>query len=565
MNRRSSIASILGKKPKQKVTSKPVMKQTASPKVVLNAGLEPYTGPFDFTAAAHLLRRVTFGPTRDQINQAVADGLEVTMQKVLTIDPVAELPVNTYYDADPNCAIGETWINAPYIADDEVRVYRERSIVGWTGGLLFEDSISIREKMVLFWHNHFVTSDIEDPKFVYNYSNRLREHALGNFRDFVKAMIIDPSMLRYLNGNQNIASAPNENFARELLELFTIGKGDVAGPGDYTFYTEEDIQEISKALTGWYDQGYFAWDNTPVGSDFEPTNHDTTTKTLSNRFGNATIQNAGNQEYSNVVDIIFQQDEVAKFIVRKLYRWFIYYDITDQIEQDIITPLANQFRDGDYQIFPIINTLLRSAHFFGDEAAGCIIKNPIDFSFSLARQFKMEFSTDLDKRYRQQGAILQNAGFLQMAYYRPPNVAGWKAYYQEPVFHQIWLNSVTLPQRMGYAWVALNLGFDVIENGTPEDLLIVDPLIVVDELDTPSDVNAMISQLVEFVLPKPITATQKIYLKNVLIPGLPDFEWEVEYLEYAVDPTNEALAQPVRSKLKNMFTVLVTMAEYQLM
>jgi len=412
----------------------------------------------------------------------------------------------------------------------------------------------------LFWHNHFVTSDIEDPNFVYNYSNRLRTNALGNFRTFVKEMIVDPSMLRYLNGNQNIASSPNENFARELLELFTIGKGDIAGPGDYTFYTEGDIQEISKALTGWRDLGYFSWDDNLPGAIFESNNHDTSEKTLSNRFGNATIQNAGEAEYENVVDIILQQDEVAKFIVRKIYRWFIYYDITDQVEQDVIIPLADEFRNGNYEILPIMNTLLRSAHFFGEEACGCIIKSPMDFSFGLARQLKLEISQDLDKKSKQQLAILQNAAFLQMAYYTPPNVAGWKAYYQEPAFHQIWLNSVTLPQRIGYAWVALNRGFDV-----GDDTIIVDPLKLVDALDTPSDVNEMINQMVELVLPKPITATQRIYLKNVLIPGLPDFEWEVEYLEYAIDPTNENLAEPVRSRLKNMFTVLVTMAEYQLM
>ena len=281
---------------------------------------------------------------------------------------------------------------------------------------------------------------------------------------------------------------------------------------------------------------------------------------MSNRFGFATIQNAGDQEYSDVVDIILEQDEVAKFIVRKLYRWFVYYDITDQIEQDIIEPLADQFRSGNYEILPIMETLLNSAHFFSEEASGCVIKNPIDFSVGLAKQFKMELSTELDPRYKQQLSILQNAGFLQMAYYTPPNVAGWKAYYQEPIFHQIWLNSVTLPQRMGYAWVSMNLGYEIAG-----ERIIVDPLKTIDALNNPSDVNAMIEEVVEIFLPKPITLSQRVYLKSVLIPGLPDFEWEVEYLEYAVDPTNVNLANPVRSKLKNMFTVIVTMAEYQLM
>ncbi len=558
MNRRSTIASLFGQKTQQ---HKKLTQKVNLPAVVINAGLEPYTGEFDFAAASHLLRRTSFGPTKEQIEQAVADGFELTLQKVLTNEPVSELPLNTNFADDPNCAIGETWIDKPFSGStDDIRRYRSESLFGWTAGRLFENSISIREKMVLFWHNHFVVTDEDEPRYLYNYIATLRSNCLGNFRDFVKKMVIDPAMLRFLNGNQNIASAPNENFARELLELFTIGKGDVAGPGDYTFYTEEDILEISKALTGWYDIGYYAYDNTLPGSGFNADNHDTTTKTLSNRFGFASIQNGGENEYSNVVDIILQQDEVAKFIVRKIYRWFIYYDITDQVEQDVITPLADQFRTGNYEILPIMNTLLRSAHFFGEDANGCIVKNPIDFSLGLAKQFEMDFSADLHIRYRQQAAILENAGYLQMAYFRPPNVAGWKAYYQEPVFHQIWLNSVTLPQRMGYAWVVINNGFEI-----EGERIIVDPLKIVDALSNPSDVNEMISEVVKIFLPKPITVSQRVYLKTVLIPGLPDFEWEVEYLEYAIDPTNENLANPVRSKLKNMFTIIVTMAEYQLM
>ena len=414
--------------------------------------------------------------------------------------------------------------------------------------------------MTLFWHNHFVTADIEDPRFVYNYSNRLRENALGNFSDFVKEIIIDPSMLRYLNGNQNIASSPNENFARELLELFTIGKGDLVAPGDYTHYTEDDIQAIAKSLTGWRDVGYFAWDATQPGSVFDSINHDASTKTLSNRFGNAQITNGGMNEYSNLVDIILQQDEVARYIVRKIYRWFIYYDISEDIEETIIEPLAEIFRNGNYEIQPVIETLLLSEHFFSDDAYGCMIKNPMDFAVSMVRQFKMELPAELEPRYNTQITIAQYAGFLQMAYYAPPSVAGWKAYYQEPSFHQIWLNSVTLPQRIGYAYVAANIGFDI-----GGELLIIDPLTFLASLNNPEDVNLMIEEVINLLLPQPLTETQKIYLKTILIPGLPDFEWNVEYADYANDPTNENLADGIRSRMRNLLTGIVTFAEYQLM
>ena len=157
-----------------------------------------------------------------------------------------------------------------------------------------------QEKLTLFWHNHYVTQGINDPQMVYNYITLLRENGLGNFRELTKQMTIEPAMLIYLNGNQNSAVAPNENYARELLELFTIGKGPAVGPGDYTNYTEDDVVEMARVLTGWIVRGGFTTDtvNNPLKSEFRPARHDDGTKQLSHRFDDIEIDDMGENEYA---------------------------------------------------------------------------------------------------------------------------------------------------------------------------------------------------------------------------------------------------------------------------
>ena len=141
------------------------------------------------------------------------------------------------------------------------------------------------------------------------------ERPSGNFRELTKQITVNAAMLHFLNGNKNEVNSPNENYARELLELFTIGKGDLVGPGDYTNYTEQDIAAFAKALTGWT-----AWTDGNDPAEFERwwSSHDTSTKQLSHRFGSQTIENAGAEEYKRVVDIIFEKDEVAYHICRRL-------------------------------------------------------------------------------------------------------------------------------------------------------------------------------------------------------------------------------------------------------
>ncbi len=522
--------------------------------------LTPYSGSWGFEQAAHLLRRATFAPTQAMIKEAADKGLEATIDLLFQDLPLPEPPVNYYY-ANDSVPIGATWINASYNGGSDISIARERSLQAWTLGLLLEEGISIREKMTLFWHNHFAINEIQDSKFVYRYITLLRTNAWGNFRALVKAITIDPAMLRFLNGNQNTKNAPNENYARELMELFTIGKGEQVGAGDYTTFTEQDVAEMARALTGWRDRGYLTEDeNEKLESFFDEERHDPTPKQLSHRFGNAVINDMGDQEYAHLVDIIFQQREVARFICRKFYRWFVYYKIDDAIENDIIEPMAQMLIDSDFEAKPVLKALLKSEHFFNVLSIGPMIKNPLDFVVSVIKPLAIELPTDLKQRYTTLLKIFQETGPMQMQYYNPPEVAGWKPYYQKPAFYRIWINASTLTRRMAFVDNSLYGG---LSSGDGDEVKL-DVLKFVGVLDDPYDPNEVIKGFARILFPQPLTPAQITGLKEILLPGLPDYEWGVEYTDYEANPNDMQLANALDSKLRDLIATMMKMAEFYL-
>lgn len=525
--------------------------------VLIKGSLTPYTGVWDKHTARHLLKRAMFAPTARQIDEAVTDGMAVTIQKLLAAQPEPTLPLNYNEANDPNVPIGESWVYAP---ETQGLNYPQRSIRAWQMSLVLNEGVSITEKMVLFWHNHFVTADANTAKLTFQYIKLLRDNALGNFRTLVEEITVNPLMLDYLNGNENNKNAPNENYARELLELFTIGKGELAGPGDYTNYTEEDIKEIARALTGWRIdfQALFAGGVLPPAL-FRPNRHDTGTKTLSHRFNNAVITNQDEEEYKTVIDIILQQDEVSRFMVRNIYRWFVYYHIDETIEAEIIEPLALLFRENQYEVRPVLEALLSSEHFYHENAIGAMIKSPVDFTASLIRPFEVTFNFNLQQSYQLWLALHNLNKAMQQDMFTPPDVAGWKAYYQDPVFYRNWINSVTLLLRKAIAESIVNQ--DIEGFSRPWGINVLE---VAEGIPGSLDPNVLIESLISLLLSYPLTTGQTDYLKEALIPGLPDFEWTVEYGQYLNNPSDDAIRMSVENRLKSLLLALLALPEFQL-
>ncbi len=515
--------------------------------------LNPYQGQWTFGDAAHLLRRTTFGPTYLAIKEAESQGLDATMEQLLMDTPLPPLPINYYFEDDPTTAIGETWVHKAH--DRTIRnlnTSRKVSLNGWQMGLFNEGGVSIREKMVLFWHNHFVTSDVELAAYNFQYLDTLRRNALGNFRTFAEEITVAPSMLRYLNGNENTREAPNENYARELLELFTIGKGNTVGSGDYTTFTEEDVVALAKSLTGWQSR-----DNDGVASGVFRTNrHDNTDKQLSHRFDNVVISNGGAEEYKQVIDIVLQQYETARYISKRLHIWFVGADIDADIEANIIDPMAALIRDNNYELKPAIKALLTSEYFYQASIRGCMVNHPIDFLFKLVNTFEVALPNNIERKYRAWVEIHRAAQDLDMTILVHPSVAGWKAFHQAPQYYDVWANSVSLPQREKI----INTLLDGLSTGG-QRVIQIDPLAVISKLENPLEPDDLIKDLANTLFPNPISEGQITFLKEILIPGLPDYEWTVEYSDYISDPDSEDKRIGVENKLKALFSTMLKMPE----
>jgi uncharacterized protein (DUF1800 family) len=554
----------------------------ASHRPLVVAGITPYTGTFGKEQLIHLLKRTMFGAKKSDIDFFAGKTLEQVVDALVTPPSTApKPPVNNYNNpavstqVDPLVPMGETWVSSK--DDGNFSGQRRSSLRSWWGSLLVNQDRSINEKMVLFWHNHFATETIDTtPLMGYWHLELLRKHAMGNFKTLVKDMNFDVNMLRYLNGYVNNKTAPDENYARELQELFTLGKGADS------LYTEGDVKAAARILTGWR----YRHVETPAGSGkwvyesyFSFGNHDTGAKVFSSFFGGKTItgtatgtaavlEAAARKEIDDMMEMIFAKDEVAKFICRKLYTYFVYYDIDATTESNFITPLADLFRQSNYDIKPVLKALLTSEHLFDATNKGCLIKSPIDYTVGVAREFNMALpaSTEYVLHYsamnnivgdRNNGAAVQGQNIGN-----PPNVAGWPAYYQVPVFHEFWINTDSLPRRVNFVEKFLtNTGVGLATNVKME----IDVLKFTDQFGLDAgDPTKLIDAVLELIYRVPVSAKFKQYIKNILLSGQSsDYYWTDAWDAYKTNPT-AMNTTTVKTRLQSFYKFLVDQPEFHL-
>lgn len=514
------------------------------------AMLDPYVGPWTRREAAHLLRRSCFGATSAEIDRAVTDGLPATLATMIAPLPAPVPPV------DPRT--GQTYVTGTY--DQMMSAYYNRVTKAWWIERMLLQPVSLQEKLVLFWMNHFVTEmeAVQNPQYCYAIQDYLRINAFGNFKHMVRDITLMPAMLRYLNGNTNTVGNPNENYARELQELFTIGKGAEVGPGDYTNYTEQDVREAARVLTGWRDARLTG------ETTFNFRQHDTGDKRFSGAYGNRTIAgrsgaDAGTAELNDLVDMIFDQDETSRYVIRRLYRWFVNSDIDDDIEREVIRPLALTFRQNGFVVGPILRTLFASTHFHDDAMHGCALKSPADFIIGLLRSIgSYALPTDALQRYQFCNNIVTALAAQQMDPGSPPNVAGWPAYYQVPDYYRIWLNTATLPLRNGYT--------DQLIIGRRGGLGLFDSIAYVRSIPDANDPYLLVDEVNMRLFAVEFTNERRTALvKDVLQNGAPDYEWTTEWEGFLADPDNAMMRSRMKTKLDGLFRYLFRMAEFQLL
>jgi uncharacterized protein (DUF1800 family) len=415
-----------------------------------------------------------------------------------------------------------SWVAEPYITegltDEQLKALqllnRERidQLITWWVELMRTSLYNLRERMVLFWHGHFATeADVVNlAQWLFIHNDMLRRNALGNFRTFLKEMWKDPAMLIYLDGNQNLRTRPNENFARELLELFTMGVGT---------YTEEDIKEAARAFTGW------RVDRTTLTSYFVPNRYDAGVKTV--------LGQTGNFDGDTIIDIILQQPVTATFICRKLYQFFV----SPEVDETRVAALAEIFRTGDYEIKPVLRAIFESDYFYDENSVGAIIKSPVHLAISSVRQFA---AVTVDPTYMFVASRLLDQTLLD-----PPNVAGWPG-------QREWISPTTLALRGSFGETVIMGGNIARPNANPNRVkpVVVDAMAFARSFGV-SKARELLDKWIEHLLPFGVDESTKEFLLSVLIETADENDWSLDYAGADV-------------RVKNCLTQIVRLPEYQL-
>jgi len=504
----------------------------------------------------HLLRRVFPGFTADQFNYFQGKSREEIVAELVQEETLPE-PINDYSTEDPDCALGESFANLGY-SDDFTgdRVVALKSMVVES---LKKSSTSMHSMMWMFWHNHLVTEmfGIFDGRQCYKYLKLLHDYSFGDFKELMYEITIDPSMLRYLNGIVNNKEAPDENYGRELQELFTIGKGPDAG------YTEGDVQAAARVLTGWNinwqtaEPTFYEWD------------HETADKQFSAFYGNKVIEGksgqAGKEELQEMIDMIFETNEVAAFLVRQFYTFFVYATIDEWTEENIIKPLAQTLRDNNYVVKPVIEQLLLSDHFYDEVNYGAIIKTPIDILIGWWRGIDIQPPFNEEEELIEKGlvnrSIMWSMSNWGMQIGDPPNVAGWPAYYQTPTYDKTWVTTNTIVRRISFVDVFLYWGFWYRDGGKVE----CDILEFAKSLNNPSDPVALIQEIEDMFFGMPINDEVKNSIRLILLSGQSqDFYWTNAWNSWIADEEDDGARAIVFNRLRAAMQRLFNLSEFQL-
>jgi uncharacterized protein (DUF1800 family) len=520
---------------------------------------EKFTESFDEEALKHLLKRSLLGIKVEDFKKFLGQSLDQVIDAIFKESAIPSPPVNHYENIvkdTTGVALGQTWVNSAY-GDGTINNRRQQSLKSWWIQQMHFQESTIHEKMILFWHNHFATeiSVYNDARMAFRYQNTIRKYALGNFKDFVKAITMEPAMLNYLNGYQNTKTAPDENYARELQELFTLGKGPNSK------YTEDDVKSAARVLTG------YRYNRDTLSSFFQADRHDSTDKVFSSFYGNKVIKghpgDFATNELDEMLTMIFEKEEVSMYLVRKLYIFFFYYEITPEIEEKFVRPLAKIFRDNKFEILPVLKVMFSSKHFFDAELRGCVIKSPLEHLIGTTRLLEPEFpiyQNFINEYYLLANDLASAADRGQQVLGDPPSVAGWPAYHQTPIFHEIWINASTFPERTKFTDNYIAKGYR-----RNNQVLLFNPISFVKKLKTPSDPVKLIDELVFLIFQVPISNILKTKLKvDILLDGQAyDYYWTELWTEAIQKPTNNNVNM-VNTRLKSLLSSFLALPEYQL-
>jgi uncharacterized protein (DUF1800 family) len=385
------------------------------------------TDPWDRTKAAHLINRAGFGARPDEIERMTRLGPDAALDELMSYDRVPEsfpAPDFTslrsmwesvaalYRTATPDRQRFEARVLALRADNQKLQEIRE-----WWLSRMIQTRRPLQEKMTLFWHGFLVSGrpDARLAENLYTQNELFRTRGMGSFKDLILAISRDPAMLEYLDNESNRKGRPNENYARELLELFTIGIGN---------YTEQDVKEAARAFTGWTRRNGYEF-------FFNANQHDDGQKTFLGR--------TGNLDGTDIINIVFDQTATSRHLPRRLFEYFTYL----RPEDDIIDGLASDFRNNNFAVAPVVRTILSSRAFYSGKAMRSQIKSPIQLVVGTARLLELDAG--------QMMLMTRAADLMGQALFFPPHVGGWPR-------GEGWITTATLLFRYNFSGMILTGG-----------------------------------------------------------------------------------------------------------
>jgi len=507
--------------------------------------LAPISGPLGIKRARHLLRRLTYGASKDSINSFAGMDITTAINNLFSGFVIPMHPIALPDAWDRNAPADGQWVSKAPV-DGE----KDFMLVGyfkkWWLGQMALNNNSL-EKLVFFLHTVITTKDQVSggARAMYWQNYMFRQYLINDFANtninfnrytqLLEKICVDNSMISFLNSNSNVKSRPNENFGREFLELFSIGKGPEKAKGDYTNYTEDDIKAAAKVFTGWdaidwkKELNYIDPDTgIPTGKvksnitfNAPPSaipsqrlveetaipayEHDNKIKQFSADFGNKTVVPnpallsgssgdatlaSARDEIHQLINIISSQAEFARYFVKKIYRFFVHWDLKaqslsqaqiDEIESVIISGLANTFTSSGFRIRPVLEQLFSSEFFFAadpstttDDKFGSMIKSPIDITIGTLKYFKINFpAVNTKDFFDKMGQIESAISVMGLELLNPFDVAGYDPYHQEPYFSRNWITVNYLAQRYNFIlslFSEMNMwGFDFVDWAKNQD------------------------------------------------------------------------------------------------
>jgi len=541
--------------------------------------LDPLNSNLGQLRAKHLLRRCLFHYNNDLLaetsNLSAVDAVDqLLLDNTITYnEPYDPLP-----DEDPH----GYWLSSGIYPPEIPNQARKRGLLSawWWYNMI--NRVNLKDKLTFFLHTTFTiaSGDVGASHYFYDHLKLIEHYSLGNLRELAKKITLDNAMLNYLDNTQNNANNPNENYAREFLELFTITKGEQVGEGDYSTYTEQDVIEAARVFSGFktqLDRSIIDPDtNIPMGR-LSINQHDQGIKTFSYAFDNYELTGGTNEneifnELHEFVDMVFNKEATALAYVKKLYRFFVKSEWDEDVEQNIIIPLAEDLYNNDYEILPVVKRLLASQHFFDaadsdptDEIIGSIIKSPLQLLSSTITNLGFNIpdpENDMENYYKFVMFFMRNTYFPMagMNVFAPDTVAGHPAIYQSPDFDRHWFSSSTILAR--YRLIeCLITGRNKLGGNGQFGSELDTVAFVENNSNNPSNIYYLIDEIANILYPNPIDEDRVNYFADLILEGYPSYYWTDTWDEYIATGENTI----VKTRLDLLIGAMINAPEYQLM